>query len=150
MVAHTDCHRSCAAGDHIAAHKGNVGVVGYALLPVVDMGRLFHRFTLSGETGLADKQVLCLQNANIAGIISLPDRWTMSPTTRSSMGISTFSCPFRVTVQVVVIMASSFSAALPLRDSWTKRRVPERMTMVRIITTVRQSKSSGTLPNKDR
>ena len=67
MVAHTHCHRRCAAGDHIAAHKSDVGVVGYALLPVVDVGRLFYRLTLSGETGLADKQVLCLQNANIGG-----------------------------------------------------------------------------------
>lgn len=33
------------------------------------------------------------------------------------MGISAFSCSLRVTVQVVVIIASSFSAALPLRDS---------------------------------
>ena len=66
------------------------------------------------------------------------------------MGISTFSCPLRVTVQVVVIMARSFSAALPLLDSWTNRRVPEIRTMVRIITTVRQSKSSGVLPNREK
>ena len=74
----------------------------------------------------------------------------MSPTTSSSMGISTFSWPLRVTVQVVVIMASSFSAALPLLDSWTKRSVPEMMTMVRMMTTVRQSKSSGVLPKRER
>ena len=82
--------------------------------------------------------------------MSPADRWTISPTTSSSMGISAFSCPLRVTVQVVVIMASSFSAALPLRDSWTKRRTPEMRTIVRIMTTVKQSKSSGTLPNKER
>ena len=74
----------------------------------------------------------------------------MSPTTSSSMGISVFSCPLRVTVQVVEIMASSFSAALPLLDSWTNRRVPEMMTMVRIMTAVKQSKSSGVLPNNER
>ena len=60
------------------------------------------------------------------------------------------SCPLRVTVQVVVIMARSFSAALPLLDSCTNRRVPEISTMVRIITTVRQSKSSGVLPNREK
>ena len=66
------------------------------------------------------------------------------------MGISTFSCSCRVTIQVVVIMASSFSAALPLRDSCTNRRVPEMSTMVRMITTVRGSKSSGTLPSREK
>ena len=66
------------------------------------------------------------------------------------MGISTFSWPFRVTVQVVVIMARSFSAALPLRDSCTKRKVPEITTMVTMMTAVRQSKSSGTLPKREK
>ena len=47
-------------------------------------------------------------------------------------------------------MASSFSAALPLRDSCTKRSVPEINTIVRMMTTVRQSKSSGVLPNRDK
>ena len=84
-----------------------------------------------------------------AGIMSPADRCTMSPTTRSSMGISTFFCSRRVTVQVVVIIASSFSAALPLRDSWTKRRVPEISTMVIIMITVSGSKSSGTLPKRE-
>ena len=46
----------------------------------------------------------------------------------------------RVTVQVVVIMASSRSAALPLLDSCTNRSVPEITTIVRIITAVRQIK----------
>ena len=83
-----------------------------------------------------------------AGIISPADRWTISPATASSSGISFFACPSRSTVQVVVIMANSFSAALPLRDSCTKRSVPEIITIVRMITTVRQSKSSGALPNR--
>lgn len=74
----------------------------------------------------------------------------MSPTTRSSIGISTFSCSRRVTVQVVVIMASSFSAALPLRDSCTKRSVPEIKTIVRIMTTVSGSKSSDVLPSSEK
>ena len=66
------------------------------------------------------------------------------------MGISVFTCSLRVTVQVVVIMESSFSAALPLLDSCTKRRVPEIITMVRMITTVKGSKSSGVLPNREK
>ena len=61
-----------------------------------------------------------------------------------------FSCPMRVTVQVVVIIASSFSAAFPLRDSCTKRRVPEISTIVKMITTVKKSKSSGTLPKSEK
>ena len=85
-----------------------------------------------------------------AGIMSPADKWTISPTTRSSMGISVFSCPMRVTVQVVVIIASSFSAAFPLRDSCTKRRVPEINTIVKMITTVKKSKSSDTLPKSEK
>ena len=54
-----------------------------------------------------------------AGIMSPADRCTMSPTTTSSMGISVLGTSLRVTVTVVVIMSSSFSAALPLRASWT-------------------------------
>lgn len=84
-----------------------------------------------------------------AGIMSPAERCTMSPATSSSSGISASSCSRRVTVQVVVIMASSFSAALPLRDSCTKRSVPEISTMVRMMTTVRQSKSSGVPPNSE-
>ena len=85
-----------------------------------------------------------------AGIISPADRCTISPTTRSSIGVSAFSCSLRVTVQVVVIMASSFSAAFPLLDSCTKRSVPEIITIVRIIATVRGSKSSGALPKREK
>ena len=47
-------------------------------------------------------------------------------------------------------MANSFSAALPLRDSCTKRSVPEINTIVRMMTTVRQSKSSGVMPNREK
>ena len=85
-----------------------------------------------------------------AGIISPADRCTISPTTSSSIGISAFSWFWRVTVQVVVIMASSRSAALSLLDSCTNRSVPEITTIVRIITAVRQSKSSGALPNREK
>ena len=81
-----------------------------------------------------------------AGIISPAAKCTMSPTTKSSIGISIFSCSLRVTVQVVVIIASSFSAALPLLDSCTKRSVPEMITIVEMMTTVKGSKSSGALP----
>ena len=52
-----------------------------------------------------------------AGIMSPADRWMMSPTTTSSMGTSCFGASSLVTVTVVVIMSSSFSAALPLRAS---------------------------------
>ena len=52
-------------------------------------------------------------------------------------------------MQVVVIMASSRAAAAPLRDSCTNRRTPEMSTIVRMITTVMQSRSSGVLPNID-
>ncbi len=67
----------------------------------------------------------------------------MSPATTSSRGISPVPCSRRVTVQVVVIMASSRSAAFPERDSCTKRRVPDRKTMVRMMITVRGATSSG-------
>ena len=66
------------------------------------------------------------------------------------MEISVFSCPFLVTVQVVVIIESSFSAAFPLLDSCTKRSVPEIITIVRMITTVKGLKSSGELPNREK
>ena len=85
-----------------------------------------------------------------AGIISPADRRTTSPTTRSSMGISDSAPPSRITVQVVVIMDSSFSAALPLLDSCTKRSVPEITTMVRMMVTVMGSKSSGVLPSREK
>ena len=55
----------------------------------------------------------------------------------------------RVTVQVIVIMASSFSAAFPLLDSCTKRSVPEIKTIVRMIKPQSEGqKSSGALPKK--
>ena len=82
--------------------------------------------------------------------MSPAERCTISPTTRSSIGISIFSCSLLVTVQVVVIMDNSFSAAFPLLDSCTKRSVPEIITMVRMITTVNGSKSSGELPNREK
>ena len=53
-----------------------------------------------------------------AGIMSPAERWTMSPTTTSSMGISSRGAPFLLTVAVVVIISRSFSAASPLRVSW--------------------------------
>ncbi len=52
-----------------------------------------------------------------AGIISPTERCTISPATTSSNGISCIFPLFLSIVQVVVIIASSFSAALPLRDS---------------------------------
>ena len=85
-----------------------------------------------------------------AGSISPAERCTISPTTSSSIGISAFSCSLRVTVQVVVIIFSSFSAALPLLDSCTKRSTPEISTIVTIMTTVNGSKSSGSLPKSDK
>ena len=57
---------------------------------------------------------------------------------------------FLVTVQVVVIISNNFSAALPLLDSCIKRSVPEITTIVTIITTVKQLKSSGLLPNSEK
>ena len=73
----------------------------------------------------------------------------ISPTTSSSRGSSCRSAPSRVTVQVVVIMARSFSEALELRRSWTNRRMPEMVTMLRMMMTVMGSNSSGVLPNSE-
>ena len=71
----------------------------------------------------------------------------ISPGTTSSSGSSIFDLLRRITVQVVVIIARSFSAAFPLLDSCTKRKVPESRTIVRIMMTVRGSKSYGVFPS---
>ena len=71
----------------------------------------------------------------------------ISPGTTSSSGSSIFDLLRRITVQVVVIIARSFSAAFPLLDSCTKRKVPESRTIVRIMITVRGSESYGVFPS---
>ena len=67
MIADTDCNSGCAAGNHIAAHEGNVCVIGDALPLCTHIGRLFDRLALAGETCLTDKQIFCIQNADIGG-----------------------------------------------------------------------------------
>ena len=71
-----------------------------------------------------------------AGIISPAERCTSSPTASSDTGISFLPSPLRETQVVVVIIAESFSAAAPLRDSCTKRRMPDTATMTAITMTV--------------
>ena len=82
-----------------------------------------------------------------AGIISPADKCMISPVTNSSIGISIFSFSSRVTVHVVVIIASSFSAAFPLLDSCRNRNTPLIMTIIKMIMAVAGSKSSGVLPS---
>ena len=70
-------------------------------------------------TGLLQEKKLDGQSRMLADQIQgcLLYTSTISPTTKSSIGISIFSWFLRVTVQVVVIMANNFSAAFPLLDS---------------------------------
>ena len=77
-----------------------------------------------------------------AGIISPAARWTMSPTTSSSIGRSCFTPP-RSTQAVVWIMAVSLSATLPLRVSCTKRSAPDTATITPMIPTVIKFFSPG-------
>ena len=70
-----------------------------------------------------------------AGIISPAERWTMSPSTSSSMGSSCF-WPARWMQQVVWSMADSFSATLALRLSCTKRSSPDTATITPMMPTV--------------
>ena len=65
LVTHADRHGGGAAGDHIAAHKSDVGVVGHAVLRGTDQRGLFNGFAFAGQAGLTDKQVLGLQNADV-------------------------------------------------------------------------------------
>ncbi len=74
----------------------------------------------------------------------------ISPTTTSSNGSSVTSCPWRLIAQVVVIIVSSFAVASLLRDSWTNRRMPEASTIIAIMPTVIGSKSSGSLPKREK
>ena len=97
----------------------------------------------------ATKRSFASSTRTSAGIMSPADSLTMSPTTTSSSSISRSPPGWRTTVQVVVIMASSFSAALPLRVSCTKRSVPERITMTEMMITVVGSTSSGVPSNRE-
>ena len=65
LVAHADCHGGGAAGDHIAAHKSDVGVVGDAVLRGTDQRSLFNGFALASQAGLTDEQILGFQNADV-------------------------------------------------------------------------------------
>ena len=67
VVTYADGHSGGAAGDHIAAHESDVGIIRDALCGVTHMRGLFHRLALTGETGLTDKQVFGLQNTHICG-----------------------------------------------------------------------------------
>ena len=77
------CHRGChgtkecivanrnddtdgTAGNHIASHESNVLILGNVIvLGCGNMGSFFNRFTFPGQTGLADKQILCVNNTQI-------------------------------------------------------------------------------------
>ena len=67
MVSDTDDNSGRAAGNHIAAHEGNVCVIGHALLLCAHIGHLFDRLTLPRKTCLTYKQIFCIQNAYIGG-----------------------------------------------------------------------------------
>ena len=67
MIADTDCNSGCAAGNHIAAHEGNVCVIGYAVFGRADIRRFFNGLAFSSQTCLTDKQIFCIQNADIGG-----------------------------------------------------------------------------------
>ena len=83
---------------------------------------------------------LAASNTMSAGSISPAETCTTSPTTSSSMGISSviglpFS-PIRVTAAVERIISDNFSAALPLFVSCAKRSSPEINTIAAIMPTV--------------
>ena len=59
-VSGADHHGGGTAGHHIAAHKGNVGVIGDALPLRAHIGRFFNRLALTGEARLTDEQILCV------------------------------------------------------------------------------------------
>ena len=86
MIPHAHRNGNGTSGNHIAAHKRNIGILRHAVLWVVHMGRFLHRLALPREPGLADEKVFCFQNPQ-----SPAHRCTRSPTTSSSMGISVFS-----------------------------------------------------------
>ena len=65
LVAHADCHGGGTAGDHVAAHKGDVGVVSDTVLRGTDQRGLFNGFALAGQAGLTDEQILGFQNADV-------------------------------------------------------------------------------------
>jgi len=67
-----------------------------------------------------------------AGTMSPTARFTISPTTTSSRGISDVT-PSRVTEVVVSTRLDSFSKALLLLDSWKKRKRPEKSTNTKIM-----------------
>ena len=55
MITDTDNDSRCTSGDHIAAHKCNIGVIRHTVLMRAYMRELFNRFTFSGKACLADK-----------------------------------------------------------------------------------------------
>ena len=77
-----------------------------------------------------------------AGIMSPALNLIRSPTTISSMGISS-SLPSRMTVAVLTIMRERLLAALSLRNSWIKRIPPERRTRTTMMREVVGSSSPG-------
>ena len=67
VIADADRNSGCAAGNHIAAHEGNVCVIGYAVFGRADIRRFFNGLAFSSQTCLTDKQIFCIQNADIGG-----------------------------------------------------------------------------------
>ena len=58
---------ACAARNDVTAHKSDVGIFGDGAVGVWVASRcLFHRFALAGQTGLTDKEVFCLDDAQIS------------------------------------------------------------------------------------
>ena len=55
MIADADRNSGCAAGDNIAAHKGDVCIIGYAVFGRADIRRFFNGLAFSSQTCLTDK-----------------------------------------------------------------------------------------------
>ena len=66
IITDTNNDRCCTAGDNIAAHKGDVCIIGYAVFGRADIRRFFNGLAFSSQTCLTDKQIFCIQNSNIS------------------------------------------------------------------------------------
>ena len=105
VVSHTDRHGGRTAGNHVASHERDVAVIGGSFLSVA-LERPFSPPVRSHRSGWpgCTKRSFASRMRTSAGTMSPAERCTTSPTTRSCSGISSLSCPLRVTVQVVVMM----------------------------------------------
>ena len=66
IITDTNNDRCCTARDNIAAHKGDVCIIGYAVFDRADIRRFFNGLAFSSQTCLTDKQIFCIQNSNIS------------------------------------------------------------------------------------